>query len=77
VFSKTLAPSAIPLNLGDNWIACFARSLVFGTPQAMTGDQIDGVISQFTRAAKLASKAGFDGVEIHAARERNILPSKK
>ncbi len=35
----------------------------------MTGDQIDNVVAQFTRAARLASKAGFDGVEIHAGRE--------
>jgi 2,4-dienoyl-CoA reductase-like NADH-dependent reductase (Old Yellow Enzyme family) len=35
----------------------------------MTGDQIDNVVAQFTRAAQLASKAGFDGVEIHAGRE--------
>ncbi|KAH6869484.1 hypothetical protein B0T10DRAFT_533849 [Thelonectria olida] len=67
LFSKTLAPSAIPLNLGDSWIACVARALVFGTPQAMARDQIDDVVVQFIRAAKLASKAGFDGVEIHAA----------
>jgi 2,4-dienoyl-CoA reductase-like NADH-dependent reductase (Old Yellow Enzyme family) len=76
LFSKTLAPSDIALNLGDSWIACVARALVFGTPQAMTRDQIDDVIVQFIRAAKLASEAGFDGVEIHAARERNTLSSK-
>ncbi len=66
---KTIAPSAVPLNIGDGWIACVARSLIFGTPKAMTGGQIDNVIAQFTRAAKLASQAGFDGVEIHAGRK--------
>lgn len=66
---KTLAPSAVPLNIGNSWVARLARSIVFGTPQAMTGDQIDSVVAQFTRAACLASKAGFDGVEIHAGRE--------
>ncbi len=67
--AKTLAPSAIPLNIGDSWVACLARSIIFGTPKAMTGDQIDNVVAQFTRAARLASEAGFDGVEIHAGRE--------
>jgi 2,4-dienoyl-CoA reductase-like NADH-dependent reductase (Old Yellow Enzyme family) len=66
---KTIAPSAVPLNIGDSWIASVARSLIFGTPKAMTGDQIENVIAQFTRAARLAFQAGFDGVEIHAGRE--------
>ncbi|KAF2269838.1 FMN-linked oxidoreductase [Lojkania enalia] len=65
--SNTVAPSAIPLNLGDSWLAYLARVLLFGTPQAMTTDQIDNVIAQFARAAKLAWRAGFHGVEIHAA----------
>ncbi|KAH7124647.1 hypothetical protein EDB81DRAFT_911683 [Dactylonectria macrodidyma] len=64
--SKTLAPSAIPLNLGDSWIARVAQAVLFGTPQTMTLDQIDDVIMQFTRAARLAFQAGFDGVEINA-----------
>ncbi|KAH6988447.1 hypothetical protein EDB80DRAFT_755890 [Ilyonectria destructans] len=65
-FSKTIAPSAIPLNLGDNWIAYIARALVFGTPRAMTQHDIDVVIAQFALAAKLASQAGFQGVELNA-----------
>ncbi|KAH7014744.1 hypothetical protein EDB80DRAFT_864182 [Ilyonectria destructans] len=69
VLSKTLSPSAVPLNIGDNWVACVARAVVFGTPQALARDQVDNVIAQFTRAARLASQAGFDGVEIHAAHE--------
>jgi 2,4-dienoyl-CoA reductase-like NADH-dependent reductase (Old Yellow Enzyme family) len=66
---KTLAPSAIPLNLGDNWIAWIARTVIFGTPQAMTRDQIDVVIAQFARASKLAWQSGFKGVELQAGRE--------
>ena len=67
--AKTIAPSAVPLSLGDGCIANVSRALVFGTPQAMTLDHIDNLVAQFTRAAKLAVEAGFDGVEIHAARE--------
>lgn len=43
--------------------------LVFGTPKAMTRHDIDVVIAQFTEAARLAFKAGFQGVEVHAARK--------
>ncbi|KAI1047375.1 hypothetical protein LB505_012755, partial [Fusarium chuoi] len=67
IFSKTIAPSAIPINLGDNAVAKVIRMLVFGTPRAMTRHDIDVVIAQFTVAARLAYQAGFQGVEIHAA----------
>ncbi|VZI12904.1 unnamed protein product, partial [Fusarium fujikuroi] len=67
IFSKTIAPSAIPINLGDNAVAKLIRMLVFGTPRAMTRHDIDVVIAQFTQAARLAYQAGFQGVEIHAA----------
>ncbi|KAF5978882.1 NADH oxidase [Fusarium coicis] len=67
IFSKTIAPSAIPINLGDNIVAKLIRMLVFGTPRAMTRYDIDVVIAQFTQAAQLAYQAGFQGVEVHAA----------
>ncbi|KAL6857601.1 hypothetical protein ACO1O0_005042 [Amphichorda felina] len=77
--AKTIAPSAVPLSLGDSCIATVSRALVFGTPQAMTLEQIDNLVAQFTRAAKLAVEAGFDGVEIHAAHgfliSQFLLPS--
>lgn len=67
-FAKTIAPSAVPLSLGDNWLASLARVIIFGTPQEMTRPQIDDVIAQFTRTARLALQAGFHGVEVHAGR---------
>jgi 2,4-dienoyl-CoA reductase-like NADH-dependent reductase (Old Yellow Enzyme family) len=37
------------------------------TPRAMTSDEIENLVESFRKAASLARKAGFDGVEIHGA----------
>jgi 2,4-dienoyl-CoA reductase-like NADH-dependent reductase (Old Yellow Enzyme family) len=37
------------------------------TPRAMTSDEVENLIASFREAARLARKAGFDGVEIHGA----------
>jgi 2,4-dienoyl-CoA reductase-like NADH-dependent reductase (Old Yellow Enzyme family) len=37
------------------------------TPRAMTADEVENLIASFRKAASLARKAGFDGVEIHGA----------
>src|SRR3954465_8976568 len=37
------------------------------TPRAMTANEIESLIASFRKAASLARKAGFDGVEIHGA----------
>lgn len=57
---ETLAPSAIPLDLG-------AQSKQFPMPREMTEAQIVEVAQRFVATAALAERAGFDGVEIHAA----------
>lgn len=67
VFEKTIAPSSIPLNLGSGIIARSASAFVFGTPRAMTQSDIDAVVGQFVQCAVLASDAGFDGIQVHAA----------
>lgn len=57
---QTWAPSAVALDLGK-------LSKRFNTPQAMTQEQVEEVIQRFARTAQLAERAGFTGVEIHAA----------
>lgn len=37
------------------------------TPRALETDEIPGIVKDYAHAAECAAKAGFDGVEIHAA----------
>ncbi len=57
---ETLAPSAIALDLG-------AQSKRFPVPREMTAADIAEVERRFVTTAVLAERAGFTGVEIHAA----------
>ena len=50
-----VAPSAIPFREGDP------------APTALTIAEIDGIVEQFVRAARLSLRAGFRVLEIHAA----------
>lgn len=52
---RLLAPSAVPYNQS------------YGTPEAMTDQDIASVITAFAEAARRAVAAGFAGVELHAA----------
>lgn len=56
----TWAPSAVALELGN-------LSKRFATPLAMTDPMIAEVIRRFAHTAQLAERAGFNGVQIHAA----------
>ncbi len=52
---EIIAPSPIPFQEGRK------------TPKEMTHQDIDDVVSAFSRAARRARQAGFDVIEIHAA----------
>ena len=54
---KPIAPSAIQLK----------KLMLFAKPKAMTTDEIKEVENRFVATAKLSKKAGFTGVQIHAA----------
>ena len=55
---RPAAPSPVALGLPGGQ---------FGEPRAMTPDEIRAVVEGFGRAAKLAKRTGFDGVQVHAA----------
>ena len=52
------APSAIPLSI---------PGIKFGTPVALTHDEIVDLIARFADAAAIARETGFDGVQLHGA----------
>jgi 2,4-dienoyl-CoA reductase-like NADH-dependent reductase (Old Yellow Enzyme family) len=54
------APSEVALELGKH-------SKRFAHPVAMSPEQIRSTIDRFATTAALAERAGFDGVEVHAA----------
>lgn len=54
-----VAPSAVPLE-GDNAFA-------FNAPRALTVAEIHQIVEKFATSAAVVKKAGFGGVEIHAA----------
>lgn len=54
---QPLAPSAVQLNMVGN----------FGKPRAATAADIEDIIQRFARTAGIVQKAGFHGVQIHAA----------
>ncbi len=57
---ETVAPSAIALDLG-------AQSKQFPMPRELTADEIDEIARRFVTTAVLAERAGFTGVQVHAA----------
>ncbi len=57
---ETLAPSALALDLGS-------QSSRFRLPRAMDEKDIADVTRRFITTSRLAERAGFHGVEIHAA----------
>ena len=56
----TLAPSAVPMDLGN-----FSRQFI--APREMTAADIAEVQARFVQTAVLAERFGFTGVQIHAA----------
>lgn len=67
--SPPLAPSAIALGAGksSDMLSSLVEAVLFQKPHAMSLGEIDDVVNSFVRGAKLATLAGFDGAQLHAA----------
>ncbi|WP_211444050.1 NADH:flavin oxidoreductase/NADH oxidase family protein [Collimonas humicola] len=57
---RAWAPSAVALDMGKH-------SKLFVQPKAMSAAEIEEVVGRFAATAAAAERAGFNGVEIHAA----------
>ncbi|EAW06326.1 NADH:flavin oxidoreductase/NADH oxidase family protein [Aspergillus clavatus NRRL 1] len=67
ICAATIAPSAVPLQLGGGLVERIASALVFPAPREMTRADIEAVSKQFIDTARLMADAGFSGVELHGA----------
>lgn len=59
-----VAPSAIR---PEGHVSLVRPITEFETPRALETEEIAKIVAQYSRGAKLAKDAGFDGVEIHGA----------
>jgi N-ethylmaleimide reductase len=62
-----VAPSAIRPEGAQTYISSESGMVDILEPRALTTEEIPGIVEQFRRGAQNARRAGFDGVEIHAA----------
>jgi N-ethylmaleimide reductase len=62
---KPVAPSPIPAE--GEVITPELETTSFETPRALETEEVPEVVEQYRRGAENARRAGFDGVEIHAA----------
>ncbi|KID81792.1 Aldolase-type TIM barrel [Metarhizium guizhouense ARSEF 977] len=67
LLAKTIAPSAVPVKLGDGIIAKAASAIAFGRPREISISEIELLVHRFAKGAQMAHEAGFAGVQIHAA----------
>ncbi|KAL3457498.1 hypothetical protein BJX64DRAFT_17503 [Aspergillus heterothallicus] len=66
-FASPIAPSPIPLEMGDSFLQRWMGWFAFPPPREMTQADIELVTRQFVDSARLMADAGFSGVELHGA----------
>ena len=62
-----VAPSAIAPNDGGLALTADFQQVPFETPRALALAELPGIVSEYLQGAENAKRAGFDGVEVHAA----------
>lgn len=67
IFGQTVAPSAVPINIGNGIVERVIACLVWSQPREMTTNDIEKAIRSFVDTARLMADAGFSGVELHGA----------
>lgn len=67
IFAPTIAPSAVPVKVGDGILERFIAAVAWTSPREMTHADIEQVIRLFVDTARLMADAGFAGVELHGA----------
>ncbi|THC87691.1 hypothetical protein EYZ11_012864 [Aspergillus tanneri] len=67
IFASTIAPSAVPLVMGDGLIERIISWITFPPPREMTQADIDSVTRLFVDTARLMADSGFSGVQLHGA----------
>lgn len=67
IWANTIAPSAVPINIGSSLLERFIAALAWTAPREMTRAEVERVISQFVDTARLMADAGFSGIELHGA----------
>ncbi|PCG88745.1 Aldolase-type TIM barrel [Penicillium occitanis (nom. inval.)] len=67
VFASTIAPSAVPMNVGNRLRDRITSQVIWSKPREMTRADIEDAIGRFVNTARVMSDAGFSGVELHGA----------
>lgn len=67
LLEKAVAPSPVPLVLGEGFVPRLLSKVLFGTPRELTVAEIKDIVQKFAVTARITAEAGFNGVEIHAA----------
>ncbi|KAI9036401.1 FMN-linked oxidoreductase [Aspergillus affinis] len=65
--APTIAPSAIPMRIGDGYLEQLISWVTFPAPREMSRGDIEAVTARFVDAARVMADAGFGGVELHGA----------
>jgi 2,4-dienoyl-CoA reductase-like NADH-dependent reductase (Old Yellow Enzyme family) len=66
---RPLAPSAkrVGENVGGSAFSQFLYWVLFQRPREMTEEDIDNAMDQFLLGVEIASRAGFDGIQLHGS----------